>query len=253
MAEPFVYDGPYKFDVGDYVIDIQAQTSTTGRIVEKLRTLPGPAYKVDFPGSTFYKRKVESQLRLETDTLLIWERIKDVYDPSALSEFQGIRSGAFCEAILKSDIPFSTEAQEALQRVAEKHFRVNGEACKKAIELYCSNDEQRILAHYRHPHSNPDEIFQFGAFLRLTRNKGGQKMLQLEYESKDRVIYGKRPKMNEYLSLRDALEEIEFLGAHFWYANFVHPDAYGKLPRFSYRGPEGDFVSWKERAGFSYS
>lgn len=253
MAELFGYDGPHKFDVGDYVIDIEAQTSIIGRIVEKLRTLPGPAYKVDFPGTSFYKRKVETQLRLETDTLLIWERIKDICDPSALSEFQGIRSGTFCEAILKSDISCSAEAQELLQRVAEKHFRVNGEACRKAIELYCSNDEHRILAHYRHPHSNPEEIFQFGAFLRLTRNDAGQKMLQLEYESKDRVLYGKRPQINEYLSLRDALEEIEFLGAHFWYANFVHPDAYGKLPRFRYRGPEGDFVSWKERAGFSAS
>ena len=77
--------------------------------------------------------------------------------------------------------------------------------------------------------------------------------MQLEYESKDRVLYGKRHQINEYLSLRDALEEIEFLGAHFWYANFGHPDAYGKLPRFRYRGPEGDFVSWKERAGFSAS
>ena len=253
MAETFCYDGPHKFDVGDYVIDMEDQALTIGRVVEILSTLPGPAYKVDFPGASFYKRKLETQLRLETDTLLIWEQIKGTYDPSALSEFQGIRSGAFCESILKADISFAAESQELLQRVAEKHFRVNGETCRKAIELYCSNDEQRILAHYRHPHSNPEEIFQFGAFLRLTRNDVGRKILQLEYESKDRVLYGKRSQINEYLSLRDALEEIEFLGAHFWYANFLHPDAYGRLPRFSYRGPEGDFVSWKERAGFSTS
>jgi len=251
MGDGLCYEGSYKYDIGDYVIDVESKVQSIGRVVARLSTLPGPAYKVDFPGARFYKRKIETQLRPEADTQPIWEQISNAFELANLPEYQGIRSGAFCEAILQARVSLAAEAHELLQKVAEKHLRVSREACKKAIALYCDYNEERILAHYRHPHSNPEEIYQFGAFLRLTRNETGQKMLSLEYESQDRVTYGKRPQVRQFSSLKEALEEIFFLGDHFWYANFVHPDAYGKLPRFEYRGPEGEFVSWKERAGLT--
>lgn len=251
MDDGLLYEGPHKYDVGDYVIDAEAKALSIGRVIERLSTLPGPAYKVDFPGAPFYKRKLESQLRPEIQAQLAWESISNVIDFENLPEHQGIRSGSLCEAILRSGVSLAADTHELLQRVAEQYLGVSTETCKKAIALYCDSNERRVLAHYRHPHSNPDEIYRFGAFLRLSRNEMGQKMLLLEYESQDRVTYGNRPQVREFSSLRDALDEIIFLGDCFWYTNFVHPDAYGKLPRFGYRGPEGDFVSWKERAGLA--
>lgn len=250
MENHSCYEGPFKYKAGDFVIDVEAEELIIGEIVERLDTLPGPAYKVDFPACAWLKRKLESQLRLERDSDSIWEELNTLCDLATLSEFQGIRSGAFCEAILKAGDSFAN-AKELLYRVAEKHFGVKEDICKTAIELYCCEDDNsRVLAHYRHPHSDPEKIFQFGAFLKLSRSDDGQKILLLDYESKDRVIYGNRPQTRKFLSLKDALNEIEFLGKNFWYANFVHPDAHEKLPRYRYVGPEGDFVSWKEIAGY---
>jgi hypothetical protein len=339
------YEGLYMYEAGDYVIQDDKDGIKTGKIVEILTSLPGPAYKVDFPDERLYKRRLECQLRLDTaaqsvcveecqqylpslgavagdfvyeigqlvkhldnkwhgqkitgytlgrdkktpaykveetwalqseitlDTetpitnalaslsesgkiqLLSFDelsQLRDGFERVVRSKHEGIRSGTFCEVVLEAGIFRNCNEKELLQSIAEKNLRVCTEVCKRAIELYCQEGEKQILAHYRHPHSNPNQLFQFGAFVKLVRNESRQKKLIIEYESKDRVTYGNRPQSTEFTNLRDALGEIGFLDDHFWYANFIHPDAYGKLPRLQYRGPEGGFVSWKERAGHGF-
>jgi len=240
------YEGPFRFVVGDYVFSKEKDGLRCAQIEARKDTLPGPAYKVDLQGFSVSKLRLELNLvSVEEATGSLWDEITSSFDLENISSHPPIKAGSFCEAVISSSTSYDPDDCEVLVWTAVDRLGINEGLCRQALDVYCDDRDERVLAHYRHPYADESKINELGVLIRLDYCKG-VKCLSFEYSNSDRQRVANLSKFKRFENFKAAIAEINFLGSVGWYTNFLHPEAVGKLPLFSYQGQVGKFVSYQD-------